>query len=419
MGKSYMNLGDYVRALDCYEKALKIDPGDKFVISERDKSKDAIFIEKKYQKATKEKDYKSAKQYLQAMLNYSPKSKKYHVENYKLTVDNGYYDEAQAILMNLKGICSNADLHCLKARMKYMKGEMENTLSILNNILRYDPDHKESQILLKNTKRLLKFKEEANSLFKEGKYNEAQVKYGECLLAGDGCKGFMAIIYTNRATAFLKQEKYEQALEDLNKAILCNYNYPQAFHKRGEVNLKLKNFNDAIRDMERAQELDPKKFDLNDRIKQTKIDSKRAQKKDYYAVLKVPMKATDAEIKKSYRKLAIIWHPDRAHDPKAKEESERMFKEITEAYHVLISKEKRLNYDLELNTDDSNFGSFQDNFNLFDVLNNYFTKKRTPGFTFGSKGNQPDNRPFDSGSFPGFAPFKNSENDDNFSFKFG
>ena len=61
--------------------------------------------------------------------------------------------------------------------------------------------------------------------------------------------------------------------------------------------------------------------------------------KDYYEILGVERSATEEEIKKNYRKLAIKWHPDK--NPNNKEEAETKFKEISEAYNILCDPEKR------------------------------------------------------------------------------
>jgi curved DNA-binding protein len=64
--------------------------------------------------------------------------------------------------------------------------------------------------------------------------------------------------------------------------------------------------------------------------------------KDYYKILGVERKASEEEIRKAYRKLAMQYHPDR--NPNDKQAEER-FKEINEAYQVLSDAEKRAHYD--------------------------------------------------------------------------
>ncbi|XP_068653007.1 uncharacterized protein [Aristolochia californica] len=64
---------------------------------------------------------------------------------------------------------------------------------------------------------------------------------------------------------------------------------------------------------------------------------------DYYNILKVGRTATDDDLKKAYRRLAMKWHPDK--NPKNKKEAEAKFKQISEAYDVLSDPQKRQIYD--------------------------------------------------------------------------
>ncbi|EFJ30969.1 hypothetical protein SELMODRAFT_267144 [Selaginella moellendorffii] len=64
---------------------------------------------------------------------------------------------------------------------------------------------------------------------------------------------------------------------------------------------------------------------------------------DYYDVLKVGKSASEDDLKKAYRKLAMKWHPDK--NPKNKKEAEAKFKQISEAYEVLSDSQKRAIYD--------------------------------------------------------------------------
>uniref|UniRef100_A0A5B6Z4D7 J domain-containing protein n=1 Tax=Davidia involucrata TaxID=16924 RepID=A0A5B6Z4D7_DAVIN len=64
---------------------------------------------------------------------------------------------------------------------------------------------------------------------------------------------------------------------------------------------------------------------------------------DYYNILKVNRNATDDDLKKSYRRLAMKWHPDK--NPNNKKEAEAKFKQISEAYEVLSDPQRRQIYD--------------------------------------------------------------------------
>ena len=61
----------------------------------------------------------------------------------------------------------------------------------------------------------------------------------------------------------------------------------------------------------------------------------------YYKVLDINPNAKLSEIKKSYKRLALIWHPDRNPNP----EAEDKFKEIAEAYEILSDTDKKKNTD--------------------------------------------------------------------------
>ena len=66
-------------------------------------------------------------------------------------------------------------------------------------------------------------------------------------------------------------------------------------------------------------------------------------KRDYYDVLSVGRSASDEDIKRAFRKLALEYHPDR----NKKAGAEERFKEINEAYQVLSDRQKRNDYDIK------------------------------------------------------------------------
>ena len=93
---------------------------------------------------------------------------------------------------------------------------------------------------------------------------------------------------------------------------------------------------------------------------------------NFYKILGVDKNATESEIKKAYRKLALKYHPDRNKE----KDAEARFKEITEAYETLSDKTKRANYDAIGNRGRHNadiFSHFHTNF--ADIFGDFFQKQ--------------------------------------------
>lgn len=114
-------------------------------------------------------------------------------------------------------------------------------------------------------------------------------------------------------------------------------------------------------------------------------------KRDYYEVLIVVRTATDDDIKKAYRKLALQFHPDRNHgDPEAAER----FKEATEAYEVLSDPEKRDRYDRYGHAGVDAAGSgFPGGVDLSDLLGEMFGGFFGSGAAGGSRGGRKSSGP--------------------------
>lgn len=87
----------------------------------------------------------------------------------------------------------------------------------------------------------------------------------------------------------------------------------------------------------------------------------------YYDILELQRNASQDDIKKSYRRLAKIYHPDKTNGDKIKEQK---FKEISDAYNILSDKQKKEEYDIKINQKNNQHDEYTVNKDYFDIFNN-------------------------------------------------
>lgn len=117
---------------------------------------------------------------------------------------------------------------------------------------------------------------------------EAIDKFTDCLAIDPMNKGFNKQILFNRSVAWTKVGKHMNALKDLNEVLVIDPKNQKFLMKRGEVNLTLENFDEAVRDFEAAREIDPSKasfltyfrcFQCSRKTETCKIGTEKEQEK--------------------------------------------------------------------------------------------------------------------------------------------
>lgn len=241
--------------------------------------------------------------------------------------------EAQNVAMSLlRNNSQDPEALVLRGRALYAQGDNDKAVQHFRQALNCDPDFKDAVKNLRMVQKLERLKEAGNSAFKAGKYQEAIDTYTTALEVDPSNKNTNSKILQNRALCNTKLQKWSAAIADCDKAIQLDPGYVKAQKTRAKALGESGNWEEAVRAYKAIAEANPSEPGIANEIRKAELELKKSKRKDYYKVLGITKEATEQEIKKAYRKLAIVHHPDKNPDDEGAAER---FKELQEAHETL------------------------------------------------------------------------------------
>ncbi|KAL8689199.1 MAG: hypothetical protein Q9224_004696 [Gallowayella concinna] len=251
--------------------------------------------------------------------------------------------DAQGVAMSLlRKNSKDPEALVLRGRALYAQGENEKALQHFREALNCDPDYKDGVKYLRLVQKLERMKEEGNTAFKTNKFRQAVELYGQALEVDPTNKAINSKLHQNRAMASIKLKDYKSAISDCDRAIALDSTYTKARKTRARALGESGNWDEAVREYKAIAEANPSEPGIQKEIHNAELELKKSKRKDYYKLRGVEKDAAENEIKKAYRKLAIVHHPDKNPDDESAAEK---FKEIGEAYECLSDPQKRARYD--------------------------------------------------------------------------
>eukprot|EP01134_Creolimax_fragrantissima_P000388 CFRG0388T1 len=298
MGHSALESQDYRLAVFNYDKAIEIATGD---MATRYKRLEGLLGQKKYEVVC---------------------------------------NDAAALLRENQ---TDAEAMYIRGLALYYQGNSDSALSHLVQCLKSYPDHAKAREFRKIIKQVDTSKKAGNEAYKAGKYEEAYALYTSAIEVDASNNFTNSRLYSNRAAVSQQQRKFKEAIEDCTKAIDLDAGFVKAYTRRAKCYLGSEQYDDAVKDLEKAASMDENNREIQQQLKNAKFELKKSKRKNYYAILNVEKDATETQIKKAYRKEALKWHPDKNQDNI--EAADIKFKDVGEAYKILSDPQQRHRYD--------------------------------------------------------------------------
>jgi DnaJ family protein C protein 7 len=317
-----VQLDAFDEAVTLFGKALAADSSLSSALQEKQKVEDLLRKIAQVEQLLADEEYGRAVAIVTPIVRMGicPESQKLNTMHLQAMVGDRKFAQATTVSASLlRKYGQNPTLVTLRGRCLLYTGQVAAAKQHFKKALQDDPDHRPAQLALKLANKLDRAKEAANTLFKAGKYEEAYAGYTEALEVDPLNDDSNAKVYCNRANTCLKLKRPKDCLADCEQAMKRDGQYAKPYALCGEAHIMIGDqtgdeeaYEQAVRDYDRATDLDPSSQAFDSGLRKAKLELKKSKRKDYYKILELPKDCDDqAAVKKAYRRAALKWHPDK------------------------------------------------------------------------------------------------------------
>ncbi|KAF2838624.1 DnaJ and TPR domain protein [Patellaria atrata CBS 101060] len=286
----------------------------------------------------------------------------------KCRLEKGEVAEALNDIQHVLQMTGSTEPHLqISAMMFYSLGETDKGLSQIRKCLQSDPDSKVCRKLMRSEKSVDKSLKKVRTFREKRQFNSAvklliptgeepgliqEVKDEVKSLQKEGWihdkapNGLLGDLYEMACEAYVEMNNHKRAEPWCNEALTYNPTCLHALLSKAQRQIDADDFEPAISTLNQAKEHHQNDRKIQEMLQNAHTLLKRSKQKDYYKVLGVSRDADERTIKKAYRNLSKLFHPDKASQQGlSKEESEKKMGAINEAYEVLKDPELRARFD--------------------------------------------------------------------------
>ena len=268
----------------------------------------------------------------------------------KAEIQLGRCDRATMLTLQvIKRDAGNVAAYATRGHALCLSDDFDQGMKHLKESLRLDPDHNEAQKLFRAMKKTDTSLKKARECVAVRNFEQAEKEYTNALEVSSAPQKspLFPIILGERGNAYLRLKRFEDALKDCDAAIESREDHKHAYYVAGNALLSLNRPSEAAERLKVLTQIDPGDETTRRHYEKAVFEVRKAKRPRYYEVLGVSSVASVPEIKQAYKQRCMQWHPDRlvnANDDE-KKLAETNFKQLGEALEIMEDPMKRKLYD--------------------------------------------------------------------------